>query len=229
MVSSVPIRTTATRWSPRRRRLGAVALLVAFMAIVGVASAELGGINPFGSQEVGQTYNGALLLPTNQWISPIGNRIEDPYGRIVSSTLSPDGQYMAALTWNEFTGYLTIFDLKTGTIVQEEGGYPNTLDPAAGEPGEEVGADGPLYSSDGKTLWVPQTGDIAKFTVDPETGTVSEKAIINLPPAANGPAPEYGAHPGEATHPGEALASGMALSSDGSKLTWPSTAPTRSA
>jgi YVTN family beta-propeller protein len=221
VASSVPIRTKAIRTTggirrnPRRKRLGAVAVLVAFVAAVGVAAAEFGGVNPFGSGEVGQTYNGALLLPTNQWISPLGNRIEDPYGRIVSSTLSPDGQYMAALTWNEFTGYLTIFDLKTGKIVQEEGGYPNTLDPAAGEPGEEVGADGPLYSPDGKTMWVPQTGDIAKFTVDPETGMVSEKTIINLPPAANGPAPEYST---EATHPGEALASGMALSSDASKL-----------
>jgi YVTN family beta-propeller protein len=188
---------------------------VAFVAAVGVASAALGGVNPFGSGEVGQTYNGALLLPTNQWISPIGTRIEDPNGRIVSSTLSPDGQYMAALTWNDFTGYLTIFDLKTGQIVQEEGAYPNTLDPEAGEPGEEVAADGPLYSPDGKTLWIPQTGDIAKFTVDPETGKVSEKTIIDMPPAANGPAPEYST---EARHPGEALASGMALSPDGSKL-----------
>jgi YVTN family beta-propeller protein len=216
VASSVPIRTTnGIRRNPRRRRLGAVAVLVAFVAAVGVASAEFGGVNPFGSGEVGQTYNGALLLPTNQWISPIGTRIEDPYGRIVSSTLSPDGQYMAALSWNEFTGYLTIFDLKTGKIVQEEGGYPNTLDPAAGEPGEEVAADGPLYSPDGKTMWVPQTGDIAKFTVNPETGTVSEKVIINMPKAANGPAPEYST---EATHPGEAEPSGMALSSDGSKL-----------
>jgi YVTN family beta-propeller protein len=217
VASSVPIHKSETRLNVRRRRLGAVAVLVAFVAAVGVASAAFGGFNPFGSEEVGQTYNGALLLPTNQWISPIGTRIEDPYGRIISSTLSPDGQYMAALTWHEFTGYLTIFDLKTGKIVQEEGWeYPNhTLDPAAGEPGEEVGADGPFYSPDGNTLWVPQTGDIAKFTVDPETGMVSEKTIINLPKAANGPAPEYST---EATHPGEALASGMALSSDGNKL-----------
>ena len=79
---------------------------------------------------------------------------------------------MAALTWHEFTGYLTIFDLKTGKIVQEEGGeYPNgTLDPAAGEPGEEVAAGRPFYSPDGKTLWVPQTGDIAKFTVTRQPG-----------------------------------------------------------
>jgi YVTN family beta-propeller protein len=215
VASSVPIRKSGTRLNVRRRRLGAVAALVAFVAAVGIASADLGGVNPFGSGAVGQTYNGALLLPTNQWISPIGTRIEDSHGRIVSSTLSPDGQYMAALTWNEFTGYLTIIDLKTGKIVQEEGAYLNTLDPAAGEPGEEVAADGPLYSPDGKTLWIPQTGDIAKFTVDPETGTVSGKVIIKMPPAANGPAPEYST---EAKHPGEAEPSGMALSPDGSKL-----------
>jgi YVTN family beta-propeller protein len=215
VASSVPIRKNGTHLNVRRKRLGAVALLAAFLAAVGVASAAFGGFNPFGSEEVGQTYNGALLLPTNQWISPVGTRIEDPNGRIESSTLSPDGQYMAALTWNEFTGYLTIFDLKTGKIVQEEGAYPNTLDPAAGEPGEEVAADGPLYSPDGKTLWVPQTGDIAKFTVDPETGMVSEKVIIEMPKAANGPAPESST---EATHPGEAEPSGLALSPDGTKL-----------
>jgi YVTN family beta-propeller protein len=215
VASSVPIHTNGIRRSPRRKRLGAVAVLAAFVAAVGVASAELGGVNPFGSGEVGQSYNGALLLPTNQWISPLGNRIEDPSARIVSSTLSPDGQYLAALTWNEFTGFLTIFNLKTGKIVQEEGGYPNTLDPSAGEPGEEVAADGPLYSPDGKTMWVPQTGDIAKFTVDPETGMVSAKTIITMPKAANGPAPEYST---AATHPGEAEPSGMALSPDASKL-----------
>ncbi len=216
MASSIPTRTPRARLTGRRRRLGAAAvLLAAFLSVVGVASAAFGSFNPFGSEEVGQSYNGALLLPTNQWISSIGTRIEDPNGRIESSTLSPNGEYLAALTWHEFTGYLTIFDLKTGKIVQEEGAYPNTLDPAAGEPGEEVAADGPIYSPDGKTLWVPQTGDIAKFTVDPETGVVSEKVTIPMPKAANGPAPEYST---EATHPGEALPSGMALSPGGSKL-----------
>ena len=186
------------------------------MAAVGVASAAFGGFNPFGSGEVGQTYNGALLLPTNQWISPIGTRIEDPYGRIVSSTLSPDGQYMAALTWNEFTGYLTIFDLKTGKIVQEEGGYPNTLDPAAGEPGEEVGADGPLYSPDGKTLWIPADGRHRQVHSRSRNRQGLRKGRSStMPQAANGPAPEYST---AATHPGEAEPSGMALSPDGSKL-----------
>ncbi len=218
MATALPIRASRNRSTIRRRRVIALSLLaIALLVVVGGASAALTGFDPFGSDEVGQLVNGAILLPTNQWISPIGDRIEDEHARIQSSTLSPDGQYMAALTWHEFTGYLTIIDLKTGQIVQEEGGeYPNgTLDPEAGEPGEEVAADGPFYSPDGKTLCVPQTGDIAKFTVDPETGMVSNKVIVPMPKAAHTKAPEYNKEPAS---PGEALPSGMAFSADGSKL-----------
>ena len=82
MASSFPIRTRGTRRNVRRRRRN-VRRAIAQSAWRSwrrwrVAAAELGGVNPFGSGEVGQTYNGALLLPTNQWISPIGTRIEDP-------------------------------------------------------------------------------------------------------------------------------------------------------
>ena len=153
MATPLPIRASRNRAAIRRRRVVALSLLAfALLVVVAGASAALTGIDPFGSDEVGQIVNGAILLPTNQWISPIGDRIEDEHARIQSSTLSPDGRYMAALTWHEFTGYLTIIDLKTGQIVQEEGGeFPDgTLDPEAGEPGEEVAADGPFYSPDGK-------------------------------------------------------------------------------
>jgi YVTN family beta-propeller protein len=225
-------RTPASRSTVRRRRFAVLGLFACvFLAVVGVASAALGGFDPFGSAEVGQVVNGAILLPTNQWISPIGQRIEDQKGRLQSSTISPDGRYMAALTWHEFDGYLSIIDLKTGQIVQEEGNhFGNVLDPPKDngtseedekkhaqeeELGAEVAADGPFYSPDGKTLWVPQTGDIAKFTVDPTTGRVSGKTIITLPKAAATHAPEYDTEP---THPGEALPSGMAFSEDGSKV-----------
>ncbi len=60
-----------------------------------------------------------MLLPTNQWISPLGTRILDNQERLVSSTISPDGTYMAALGWNNFSGFLTIINLKTHAIVQQ--------------------------------------------------------------------------------------------------------------
>ena len=105
-----------------------VAALTSCIVVVGVASAFAGGFNPFGDQQVSQTYANGILLPTNQWISPLGKRILDNDGtggtgqlgaRLVSSTISPDGQYLAALGWNNFQGFLTIVDLKTGTIVQQ--------------------------------------------------------------------------------------------------------------
>ena len=108
---------------------------------------------PVWLQQVGQTVNGAILLPTNQWISPLGKRIEVSDARLVSSTLSPDGKFVAALSWNDFTGFLTMINFKTGAIVQQVGTGSGS-DKAIGD--GDVAADGPLYSADGTTLWVPQ-------------------------------------------------------------------------
>jgi YVTN family beta-propeller protein len=185
------------RPSARGRVLIAVAALLS-TAAVGVASAAVAGFDPFGTNEVGQTVDGAILLPTNQWISPLGNRTLVDNARLVSSTLSPDGDDLAALSWNNFSGFLTIIDVKTGAVVQQVG-TGAAGDPTLGD--DTVAADGPLYSADGTTLWFPQTADIIRFTVNPD-GTVSSPVTIPLPTGAHGPA----------------LPSGMALSPDGSKL-----------
>ena len=108
----------------RRRRRGRVTIALALascVAVVGVASAAIGGFNPFDSQQVGQTYANGVLLPTNQWVSPLGTRILDNDARLVSSTISPNGQYLAALGWNEFSGFLTIVNLRTDAIVSQTG------------------------------------------------------------------------------------------------------------
>jgi YVTN family beta-propeller protein len=211
----------------RRRRRGRVAITAALascVAVVGAASAAIGGFNPFGNQQVSQTYANGVLLPTNQWISPLGTRILDNSARLVSSTISPDGQYLAALGWNDFQGYLTIVDLKTGTIVQQtalntDGGNDST-----------VAADGPLFSPDGKTLWVPESEYLLKFSFTPGSATpaVQEDAIflcgINDPTSpfciGNDDAGEAGENPADAAQVanGAELPSAMALSPDGSKL-----------
>ena len=188
-----------------RGRVVIAAVVVTCVAVAGVASAAVAGLGPFGTSQVGQEANGAILLPSNQWISPIGDRILDPNARLVSSTLSPDGTKLAALSWNNFNGFLTIFDVKTGKIVQQLG-TGATGDPALGD--DTVAADGPLYSADGKTLWFPQTTDLIRFAVNPD-GTVSSPVTIPLVGSA-GPT---------ATGPDSAwLPSGMALSADGSRL-----------
>ena len=219
---------------PRKRRRGRVAIvaaLVSCVALVGVASAAIGGFNPFGNQQVGQTYANGVLLPTNQWISPLGTRILDSSERLVSSTISPNGQYLAALGWNEFSGYLTIFDLKTGTMVQQTalntGGTVNSPNDST------VAADGPLFSPDGSTLWVPQSEYLLRFSVDPTTGKTTQTDAIPLCGegtsdadlsstfcSGNAAAGEFGENSADAARVanGAQLPSGMALSQDGSKL-----------
>ena len=185
-----------------RRHRGAAALiaaLVACTALVGVAVAAAGGFNPFGTKTVGQRYAAGVLLPTNQWVSPLGRRTLVNDGRLVSSALSPNGKYVAAPTWDKLRNFLTIIDVKTGKIVQQAGTGTGAV-PTLG--GGGVAADGPLYSPDGTTLYVPQSSDIVKLSVDPATGIVSDPVTISLP---------QGPHGGP-------LPSGMALSPDRSKL-----------
>ena len=152
-----------------------------------------------------------MLLPTNQWISPVGTRILDSSQRLVSSSLSPDGQYLAALGWNDYTGTLTIMDVKSGKIVQH---YDLKSGPS-GSQDTSVAADGPLWSSDGKTIWVPQTSYLTRLRFDATTGQATQTATISL----CGAAPTSSAClSGPTTPSGAYLPSGMALSPDGSKL-----------
>ncbi len=172
----------------------ALSLVAAFagIGIVGVAAAAVTGYDPFGSDQVGQTVNGAILLPTNQWISPLGQRTLVNNARLVSSTLSPDGKTVAALSWNDFSGFLTLIDPKTGTIRQQVGGPGQPSLPGDGT----VAADGPFYSPDGSTLWVPQSSDLLRFAVNSDGTVASSPTVVSLP--TNGPG-------------GAALPSGMAF------------------
>ena len=201
------------RKSTSRRGRRALAISVAvFAAIVGVASAAV-DFNPFGNSQVGSSVGNSVLLPTNQWISPLGDRILDDSARLVSSTISPDGHYLAALGWNEFSGYVTIIDLTTHAIVQQVG-----LATGSGSPQDfSVAADGPLYCPDGTTLWVPQSTYLTRFSVDPSTGMITQTAEIPLC-GSDLTSPSCDPNIGPSNASGSYLPSGMALSPDGSKL-----------
>ena len=141
---------------------------------------------------MGQEVNGATLLPSNQWVSPLGRRTLVTNARLVSSSLSPDGMTVAALSWNDFSGFLTLIDANTGTIRQQVGGPGQPSLPGDGT----VAADGPFYSPDGLTLWVPQSSDLLRFSVNPDGAVTSTPTVVSLP--TNGPG-------------GGALPSGMAF------------------
>jgi YVTN family beta-propeller protein len=199
------------RWRHEHRR--ALRVLVAAGASLalatGLSAAALaaGTTSGFGTQQVGKTYANGILLPTQAWIKPIGTRVLlDKNGRLLSSSISPNGQYLAALTWNDFTGWLTIIDVKTGQVIQQVG-TGGTGDPVLGD--GTVAADGPTWSADGTSLWFPQTSDLIHFSVA-SNGTVSSPVVIPLATTINN------LTTGTTTVPDGP--SGMALSSDGTRL-----------
>ncbi|MBV9805274.1 MAG: bifunctional YncE family protein/alkaline phosphatase family protein [Solirubrobacterales bacterium] len=187
--------------------------LASCVAVVGVASAAIGGFNPFGNEQVGQSYANGVLLPTNQWISPLGTRILDDNARLLTSAISPNGQYLAALGWNNFQGFLTIVNLRTNTIVSQA-----DLDTGTGSAEDtSVGPDGPLFSSDGSTLWVPQTTWLDKFSFNQATGAATQEGEIALCGSA---LTSSACNPniGPSNPSGAYLPAGMALSPDNSTL-----------
>lgn len=180
----VPIRTVAT-----------VAAVGSLVGLTGVAAAS----GSFGTSQVGTDDGHGVLLPSQQRVTPVGTRHLLTNGRILSSAISPDGTTLAALSWNDFQGFLSIIDVRSGKLLQQIG-TGTTADPTLGD--GTVAADGPLWSSTGDTLWVPQSGDLLRFAV--VGGVVTPKPVATITLADS----TVGAY----------LPSGMALSGDGTKL-----------
>ncbi|HEY6887616.1 MAG TPA: bifunctional YncE family protein/alkaline phosphatase family protein [Solirubrobacter sp.] len=143
---------------------------LAVLALTGVAAAAMGGLHGvnrvFGFSRVGDVVNGRVLLPDNQWISPFGKRFSILDHTALGSALSPDGTKIAV---SESGAVLGILDAATGNSVQQV---------AVGGDGSE-GADPPVYSPDGASLWVPQSADLIRFAVAAD-GTVTKTATIAL-------------------------------------------------
>ena len=155
---------------------------------------------------------------------PVGLSARDAAARLTTPRLvsparsAPTAQYLAALGWNDFQGDLTIINLTTDAKSHRPA---RSTAPGDADHDEDctVGPDGPLWSPDGNTIWVPQIGYLHKFTFDPAPADRQTDAILlcgRRPPILPAPAtPPYdrsrcGRH--------GYLPSGMALSPDGSKL-----------
>jgi YVTN family beta-propeller protein len=187
------MRTHGTHRSGLRTR-AVVVIAVAALSVVLAVGAAVGAVTqsgPFaGTHEVGQTVHGGTLLPSNQWD-------------------------VAALGWNEFQGYLTIINVKTHKILQQTA----LASPTAKAPTDEsVGPDGPLYSSDGTTLWVPQSTYLDRFAINPTTGTATETASIALCGDGDPTSIVCDADDEGGAADGSELPAGMTLSRDGATL-----------
>jgi YVTN family beta-propeller protein len=157
----------------RRIRILTFGTIALAVTAGGVAYAST---DAFGTHKVGETTGQGLLLPSDQVINPVGDRLLVDNGKLLSSTVSPDGHHLAALT-NDRSIALTIVDLDDYKILQQAG---TSSTAGLRISSNNVGQEGPTYSPDGKFLWMPQISGFTRFPVNPD-GTVSTPVSIPIP------------------------------------------------
>lgn len=167
---------------PRWTVVVGVATALALLSGTGIAAATT---QFFGTLQVGQTSDRGLVVSDDQALKPIGDRLLFKGGEILASAVSPDGSHFAALTgapgWLLPPASLVIFDLKTWKVQQLIG--TNAADDLKIN-SSEVGQEGPAYSPDGKSLWMPQVDGYTKFTVKTD-GSLAGPTAVSIP--ADGP------------------------------------------
>src|SRR5512139_3455523 len=172
-VTKVRLGSFARRNSQRFR---ALTLGTGVLILVGGAGAAYGTTTWLGTSRVGETTGRGLVLPSDQTIDPVGERLLVDNGKLISSTISPDGTHLAALT-NDRSIALTIVDLEDYSI-QQQAGTAATADLRISR--NNVGQEGPTYSPDGTSLWMPQIDGFARFPVNAD-GSVSAPTVIPIP------------------------------------------------
>ncbi|MFE9093308.1 bifunctional YncE family protein/alkaline phosphatase family protein [Streptomyces sp. NPDC007264] len=161
----------------RRIRLLTAATTALALAAVGTAFAQT---HQFGTDRVGQITGRGQVISSDQYIAPYGDRLVIDNGKIMSSSVSPDGTHLAA-SLTDGGMALSLVDLRTWTVQQRVGTS------AAADlriPSNAVGQEGPTYSPDGSQLWLGQTDGYTRFTVNPD-GSVADPTSVRIP--ADGP------------------------------------------
>ncbi|MCW3845130.1 phosphoesterase [Micromonospora yasonensis] len=130
----------------------------------------------FGRDQVGQTTANGLVAPSDQYLAPIGERLVINPGKIMSSSVSPDGTHMAASVTDGGVA-MVIVDLKEWKVQQTVG---NNAAANLRIPGNDVGQEGPTYSPDGSSLWLGQADGYTKFTVNAD-GTLANPVKVTIP------------------------------------------------
>src|SRR5919204_3897834 len=159
------IEETGPQVTRRRRRTGhrrrgvAAAATAVILAGAGVTYASTVG---FGHNQVGTTYANGIQVSDDQVIKPIGDRLLTQFGKLMGSTVSPDGRFLAATSADKSV-VLQIVDLSSYKLIWTVGtasGVNQKLTDGT------VGQEGPTYSPDGKFLWLPERNGLARFPVN---------------------------------------------------------------
>ncbi|WP_405881867.1 phosphoesterase [Streptomyces sp. NBC_01136] len=160
------------------RHVGRRAMLVtAGIAVaLGVTGTAVASTYQFGTRQVAQDTPNGQVISSDQYIKPYGSRTVINDGKIMSSTVSPDGSHLAASV-ADGDAALVITDLSTGQVKQRVG--TKAADDLRIQ-SASVGQEGPTYSPDGSQLWLGQTDGYTKFTVGAD-GTLSNPVTVAIP------------------------------------------------
>ncbi|WP_316528818.1 alkaline phosphatase family protein [Kitasatospora brasiliensis] len=160
------------------RRVGRrAALATACITAVAVATGTaFAATQQFGTDQVGRTTANGLVISSDQYLSPYGSRQVLNNGKIMGSTVSPDGGHLAAAV-TDGDSALVVVDLKTGKVRQRVG--TNKADELR-IPSGAVGQESPVYSPDGKQLWLGQLDGYTRFTVQSD-GSLAKPVAVPIP------------------------------------------------
>ncbi|OKJ09177.1 bifunctional YncE family protein/alkaline phosphatase family protein [Kitasatospora sp. CB01950] len=164
--------TGGGRRTRRRTLVTAAATAVVVTAGAGVGWAKS---DTFGTNRVGQVYDQGELVSSNQYLAPYGERLVIDNGKIMSSTVSPDGTHLAASV-TDGGAALAIVDVKNWKVQQLVGSAAGST-PKIGT--NAVGQEGPTYSPDGKQLWLGQPDGYTRFDVNPD-GSVANPKVVKI-------------------------------------------------
>ena len=167
------------------RRTAAVSGAVALVAVAGTAYADT---TVFGHQQVGTQYANGLQISSDQTLEPLGSELVTKFGKIMGSTVSPNGRYVAASSTDKSVA-LQVFDLRSYQLIWTVGSASFVNQKLADG---TVGQEGPTYSPDGKFLWLPQLNGFTRFAVAAD-GTLGTATTVALPAVAG-----HAALPGKA-------------------------------
>ncbi|MFE7233405.1 alkaline phosphatase family protein [Streptomyces sp. NPDC057596] len=157
----------------RRTSLVTACIATAALVVSGTAFAET---HQFGTQQVGQMTDQGLVVSSDQYIAPYGDRLVIDNGKIMSSSVSPDGTHVAASVTDGGMA-LAIVDLKNWKVQQLVG---NNASANPRISGNDVGQESPTYSPDGSQLWLGQADGYTRFTVNPD-GSVANPTSVKIP------------------------------------------------
>ncbi|MEV6109863.1 alkaline phosphatase family protein [Streptomyces sp. NPDC051940] len=157
------------------RRLPLVTAGIAALGLIAAGTA-LAQTEQFGQDQVGEVTARGQVVSSNQYIDPYGDRLVIDNGKIMSSTVSPDGTHLAASVTDGGQA-LAVVDLRDWKVQQlvSAGASSNPRIRT-----NNVGQEGPTYSPDGSQLWLGQPDGYTRFTVNPD-GSVANPTYITIP------------------------------------------------